>query len=155
MSSYALPKAGTRGRCVLDALLSFPVGPVEERALMARHLLNHQSAANWRKVVYQRLQDDYLITPGSDGFNGVHRWMLTNKALRLLLAEQAAAVAATASADLEPAPACNLVPPRTVRPFRPLSAGTVGMRVMRDGALDYQSIPSLMGERRCAWMGGR
>jgi hypothetical protein len=146
MSRHTLPKTGTRARRVLDALFSFPVGPVVESSLMARHLLNHQSPANWRKVVYQRLQDDYLITPSSDGFTGAHRWMLTDKALRLLRSET---VAAELERDAPVIVSVAIVPPRTVRPFRPLTPGTVGMRVMRDGALDYQSIPSLMGGRRC------
>lgn len=147
--SYALPKAGTRGRRVLDALFSFPAGPVEEPALMTRHYLNNCSPAHWRKEVYQKLQDAFLICHADGPIDGKDHgrncWALTDKGWRLMSAEQAAAN----RTGLEPAPTAVLdvpiVPPRTVRPFRALAAGTFGMRTMRDGALDYQSIPSLMG----------
>lgn len=149
MSRHLLPKPGTRARCVLDALLSFPTSPVCESALMARHTLNNQSPAKWLKEVYQTLQDAYLIECHGGGFNSSPRWALTDKGARLLRAEQAAtAMAGSVGVGLEPAPS-NIAPPRVARPFRPLAAGTVGMRVMREGALDYQNVPSLMGGRRC------
>lgn len=152
MASYILPRAGSRGRRVLDALFSFPAGPVEESALMARHYLNNCSAAHWRKEVYQRLQDAFLITCHVDSADTACRapagWALTDKGIRLLRAEQAAALAAGLDAPVDVA--AHLARPRTVRPFRPLTAGTVGIKPMRDGALDYQSIPSMMGGQRCA-----
>lgn len=148
MTRHFLPKTGTRARRVLDALFSFPTSPVCESALMARHTLSDQSPAKWRKEVYQSLQDAYLIECHNDGFNGSPRWALTDKGGRLMRAEQAAASAAALEKDA-PAIAPNIAPPRIARPFRPLAAGAVGMRVMRDGALDYRSIPSLMGGRRC------
>lgn len=157
MSNYALPRTGTRARRVLDALFSFPAGPVEEPALMTRHYLNNCSPSHWRKEVYQVLQDAFLITCHAGGrIDGKDRgcdrdcWALTDKGLRLLRAEQAATVAAELERDVPAVIDAPIVPPRTVRPFRPMAAGTLGMRVMRDGALDYQSIPSMMGGRRCA-----
>lgn len=146
MSRHTLPKSGSRARRTLDALFSFPAGPVEERALMMRHTLDDQSPAKWRKEVYQTLQDAFLIVRQDSGFNGAASWALTDKGRRLMRAEQAAAMAPKE----EPGQAdARMAQPRTVPAFRPMAPGTLAIRTTRDGALDYQTIPSLMGGRRC------
>ncbi|NDP58029.1 MAG: hypothetical protein GZ090_01550 [Oxalobacteraceae bacterium] len=149
MSNDNLPKTATRARRVLDALFSFPSGPVEEAALMTRHYLNNSSAANWRKYVYQQLQDTFLITC-HDSSSGRDCWALTDKGRRLILAEQRNLAGCThPTQDAQTVIDVPIVPPRTQRDWRPMAAGAFGMRVMRDGALDYQSIPSMVGGRRC------
>lgn len=148
MSRHTLPKTGSRARRVLDALFSFPTSPVEESALMARHYRNDQSPAKWRKEVYQSLQDAFLITCSGGGFNGASCWALTDKGRRLMVAEQLAQAASTQ--DRAPKQFTDrMARPRTVRPFRPLAPNALAIRATRDGALDYQTIPSMMGGQRC------
>lgn len=146
MTRHTLPKIGSRARRVLDALFSFPTSPVEERALMARHALDDQSPAKWRKEVYQSLQDGFLMVRQDAGFNGAACWALTDKGRCLMRAEQAAAMAPKEEPRHRDV---RMAQPRTVPAFRPMALGALVIRTTRDGALDYQSIPSLMGGQRC------
>lgn len=146
MTRHTLPKIGSRARRVLDALFSFPTSPVDERALMARHTLDDQSPAKWRKEVYQSLQDGFLMVRQDAGFNGAACWALTDKGRRLMRAEQIAVLVPTAAPRQTDV---RMAQPRTVPTFRPMALGALAIRTTRDGALDYQTIPSLMGGQRC------
>lgn len=146
MSNYhKLPKQGSRQRLVLDTLFAH-AQTVDERTLMAEHGLDNLQPTMWRQGPYKSLQADDLICCTAAGFNNSAHWGLTTTG-RILMAN---AVAKSAPA-VKPAPsAANLVPPRTARPFRAMTPGTLTIRETRPGALDYQHIPSLYAGKQCA-----
>jgi hypothetical protein len=132
----------------MDALFAFPAGPVAESALMARHRMDDRGAAFWRRDAYQVLVDAFVIIR-EETDDGSYLWSLTDKGRRMMIAEEAAVLF---KGDALPPVSPQVALPRTAHPMqaKPLSMGAVTMRVGRDGALDYRSIPSLMGGQRCA-----
>lgn len=132
LNRVLLPRRTSRARRVLDALY-VARQPVEEKALMAAHGLDRVPATIWRQGPYKSLENSHMIERDSAG-----RWSLTAAGLELM---ELAKLGAAAVAELEPA-RLDLVPPRTAPPFRPL-ARRPRMELIREGALDFLTIPSL------------
>lgn len=146
MSNYhKLPKQGSRQRLVLDTLFAHAQA-VDERTLMAAHGLDNLQPTMWRQGPYKSLQADDLICSTTAGFNNSAHWGLTTTG-RILM-ENASAKSAPAT---KPEPSiANPVPPRTARPFRAMTPGTLTIRETRPGALDYRNIPSHHARHKCA-----
>ncbi|OFJ46410.1 hypothetical protein BA896_021900 [Janthinobacterium lividum] len=132
-----MPKKGTRARRVMEVLFAYRQ-PLHEPVLMAAHGLDTLTPTIWRQGPYRSLAAAGLIE-----VTHARYWMLTVKGRALMDAAEAELMQTTT-----PAPAKeNLVPPRSVPPFRPMAARPA-IWLTREGALDFRAIPSLYSDRK-------
>lgn len=133
-----MPEIGSRAHRVLVELARHD-RPVMEVLLMAAHGLDGLRPSNWRQGPYKVLVNQGLIAH-TDNF-----WQLTPAGRLLIHQVEAEMIRNGKSLPAAPAEPPQLVEPPSRPPFRPLSRSA--HRPIRDGALDYRDIPSLLTGR--------